>query len=274
MTITTWNCCQGKKVDSCLKRLKGLKADLVTLQECKRPSGDGAKIIWKKTDPNQCVDEVSTQKSLQTGTGEQIIWQGRKANTYGGVAVVCTRSWQIEFVKIPFLHRNVVPVVVHSPEPFMFVGVWTQREPSYAKVAWEVMTACHYEANKRGLPLVAAGDFNIWPALKNKKAASDSLKFLNCVQTKLKLVSAYHKRSGEAKGKETYYTYYHKYRGKYYKFHIDYCFVPEYWRKPVCVKVGSFKDWIEKKDKRLRSDHCPLTVEIEDGVFGKKPQGN
>ena len=229
MRIISWNCHGGRQVDDCLAKLTTLRADadLVTLQECSRPDGARTKIIWQHANPNQCVDEVSTQASLQMRPAHQVIWQGIQASRNGGVAVVSTRpALQIEFVKIPFLHRTVVPVHVHAPEPFLFVGVWTHREPSYAKVAWDAMSACAHEANKRGLPLVAAGDFNIWPALEDRTEARTSSKFLTCMQNKLRLVSVYHAYHPEKEGSETRFTHYFRFN-KDKGYHLDYCFVPE-----------------------------------------------
>ncbi len=263
MRITSWNCQAGKPVNRCL-RLLGLPcADLVTLQECRRPPADKrTKIIWQYTDPNQCVDEVSTQTSLQRDTAHKVIWQGIKTSTNGGVAVVSTQAApQIEFVKIPFLHRTVVPVYVHTPEPFLFVGVWTHPEPSYPKVAWEAMSACANEANKRGLPLVAAGDFNISPCVTGQKRSAP--KFVKYMEDKLDLVSAYHHDRDKTLGKETDFTYY-EHKKKCKPFHLDYCFVPRVWcedKNIVQVKVEPF-------DAFEQSDHRPIIVELKDEIFG------
>ena len=260
MRITSWNCQYGK-VEDCLKILKthGADADLVTLQECSRPDRAGTNIIWEYTDSSQCLDVVSTQRSQQTNPHREVIWQGIQAVSNGGVAVVSTNAkLRMEFVKIPSLHRTVVPVVVHAQEPFMFVGVWTHAEPSYAKVAWEAMFACAHEADKWKLPLVAAGDFNVWPGLKTPKAARESSKFLQCIRDKFGLVSAYHHHPRRQKaGREKCFTHFHK-REQCNPFHIDYCFVPEGWLSRLDgVRVGSFQAWKEE------SDHCPLTVKLK-----------
>ncbi|MDE0104395.1 MAG: hypothetical protein OXN89_18640 [Bryobacterales bacterium] len=255
-----------KTVDWCLKQFEPIKTHLVTLQEC-RPLDQGkAKIHWENTDSNQWVGRVRTQASLQTDTGHQVIWRGIKAMGWG-VAVVSTKSWPLEFVDIPFLHRHVVPVKVHAPEPFMFVGVWTQREPSYARVAWESMSACAHEADKRGLPLVAAGDFNISRKFKGK-LGEDASNVLKSMRDRYGLVSAYHQHYNEKQGEETRFTYYHKYMGRFRPFHIDYFFVSEDWiDRLIGVKVEPFSTFQD-------SDHRPLTVELDDAIFGIIPQRN
>ena len=165
-------------------------------------------------------------------------------------------SLWLESVNIPSLHPTVVPVVVHAPKPFrpfLFVGVWTHKP--YAKVAWKSMLACDSEAKKRKLAMVAAGDFNITPTQKSKKAARDSSKFLECMSDKLKLVSAYHHLYDEMLGPEKHATHYFK-GNKCNPFHLDYCFVPESWCKLlVGVIVLPFEAF-------QMSDHRPLTVRL------------
>lgn len=259
-------------MDDCLTTLKklgaDLGADLVTLQECRRPDGDGTKkIIWQYSDPNQCVDEVSTQVSLQMDRANKVthrvIWQGIHASRNGGVAVVSTQAaLQMEFVKIPFLHRTVVPVHVRAPEPFLFVGVWTHPEPSYPKVAWEAMSACAQEANKRGLPLVAAGDFNISRLVTGQEKTAP--KFVECMEDELELVSAYHHHYyKEEHGDEKRATYYHEWK-ECKPFHIDYCFVPKVWCKDknnIQARVEPFPAF------KKQSDHRPITIEIKDELL-------
>ena len=175
MRVTSWNCLCGTVSDR-LSELAPLHADLITLQECRRPAGDSASIIWRGFDalPRQ------------------------------GVAVVSTEAaWRLEFVEIPKLHPTVVPVRVQAPQPFMFVGVWTH--PDYNKVAWEAMTACVAAAD--GLPVVAAGDFNSSPRVQGQER--DSPRFLQRMRDELGLVSAYHHVFGESHGAETRPSYYH-----------------------------------------------------------------
>ncbi|MDE0104396.1 MAG: hypothetical protein OXN89_18645 [Bryobacterales bacterium] len=244
----------------CLKLLKRLDFDLVALQEWRRLDPKDKRVIWQDHDPNQGVAVVSTQASRQMGPdGESrsVIWRGTNPDL--GVAVISKEGApQIKFVKISFLHPTIVPVIVDAPEPFVFVGVWTHPEPSYAKVAWEAMSACARAADKLQLPMVAAGDFNIWPGLKKKADKNASLEFLKCVESKLGLLSAYHHHYNRKAGEERHATHYFQFK-KARVFHLDYCFVPKDWRKKLITwEVGPFMKWCKPK----HSDHCPMTVEI------------
>ena len=72
------------------------------------------------------------------GNEAAVFWRG--TNPRQGVAVAVTQAGlRLKSVEIPSLHPTVVPVVVHAPRPFMFVGVWTH--PPYNAVAWAAMTA-------------------------------------------------------------------------------------------------------------------------------------
>ena len=224
MRVTTWNCCGGTVADGCAELLARLRADLVTLQECSRPDVERTSVIWRGTDPNLGVAVVSTQRALR-----------------------------LESIDVPSLHPTVVPVVVHAPQPFVFVGVWTH--PDYNKVAWEAMSAGFAAAD--GLPVVAAGDFNSSPGVIGQECKS--LRFLKRMQEELQLVSAYHHLSGEDPGEETRATHFFR-RKESAPFHIDYCFVPESWLGRLAeVEVGTFADWPQ-------SDHRPLTVDIKDSI--------
>ena len=224
MRVTTWNCSPGKDVDRLLELLAPLGADLVTLQECHRPHGESTSVIWGGTNPRQ------------------------------GVAVVSTQAGQrLESIKIPDLYPTVVPVLVQAPEPFVFVGVWTH--PDYNKVAWTAMSACFAEANRRGLPLVAAGDFNSSPRVIGQERSSPSLH--KRMRDELGLISAYHHLSGEDLGAEKLATYYFRWKDSA-PFHLDYCFVPKEWVGRIAkVDVGTFAAWPQ-------SDHRPLTVDLKD----------
>ncbi len=230
MRLTIWNRPPAFKVaaeiDDSLALLAPLRADLVALQECGRPAAEDASVIWRGTDPHQGAAVVSTSPALP-----------------------------IEAIEIPSLHPTVVPVVVQAPQPFVFVGVWTH--PPFDEVAWEAMTACVALAD--GMPVVAAGDFNVSPGVVGMKKAAPL--FLQRMHDELGLVSAYHHAHDEAFGAETHATHYFQWK-EAKPFHLDYCFVPEAWLGGLAsVEVGSFADWTQ-------SDHRPLTVEVTPGDPG------
>lgn len=231
MRLTTWNRPPAFKVaaeiDDSLALLAPLRADLVALQECGRPAAADPSVSWRGCDSLRGAAVVSTSQALP-----------------------------IEIRDVPpSLHPTVVPVVVQAPQPFVFVGVWTH--PPYDKVAWEAMDACVAWAD--GMPVVAAGDFNVSPGVVGMEKTAPQ--FLQRMRDELGLVSAYHHVHGEAPGAETRATYYHQWNESM-PFHIDYCFVPEAWLGGLAsVEVGSFADW-------TRSDHRPLTVEVTPGGPG------
>ena len=221
MRLTTWNCFRGKAPEHCLELLEPLRADLITLQECRRPDGEDTPVIWRGTEPANGTAVVSTLAAVQ-----------------------------LESISIPSLHPPVVPVVVHAPQPFVFVGVWTH--PPYNEVAWDVMSACVAAAD--GLPVVGAGDFNSSPGVSGQER--DSLQFLERMRNELGLVSAYHHFFGEKPGSETRATLYYQWKESK-PFHIDYCFIPEGWVDRLAgVEVGTFAAWHQ-------SDHRPLTVDLK-----------
>ena len=227
MRVTTWNRPRAEIEDS-RALLARLSADLVALQECRRPAREDASVIWRGCDPLQGAAVVSTSPALP-----------------------------IEAIEIPSLHPTVVPVVVQAPQPFVFVGVWTHPEPDYNTVAWKAMTACVAAAD--GMPVVAAGDFNSSPSVVGQERASP--RFLQRMRDELGLVSAYHHFHGEAPGAETRATHYFLFNESQ-PFHLDYCFLPETWLDRLAsVEVGSFADWPQ-------SDHRPLTVELTPGSPG------
>ncbi|MCY4615281.1 MAG: hypothetical protein OXC71_02675 [Chloroflexi bacterium] len=219
MRVTTWNRPRAEIQDS-LDLLAPLGADLVALQECRRPDGDSPSAVWR--------GEYEPQGSAVVGSG----------------------ALPIEPIEIPSLHPTVVPVVVQGREPFVFVGVWTH--PPYNEVAWTAMKASWDEAVRRSLPMVAAGDFNSSPRVQGQERKSPQ--FVQRMHDDLGLVSAWHHFTGEALGEETCATYYHLQKESD-PFHIDYCFLPETWvGRLTGVEVGSFADWPKSDHKPLTVD--------------------
>ncbi len=218
MRVTTWNRPKAEIEDS-RALLARLSADLVALQECRRPDGDSPSVIWRGDLEQQGAAVVSTSPALP-----------------------------IEAIEIPDLHPTVVPVKVQAPQPFVFVGVWTH--PPYNKVAWEAMTACVDAAD--GMPVVAAGDFNSSPSVVGQERKSP--RFLQRMRDEFGLVSAYHHFHGEALGAETRATHYFLFNESR-PFHLDYCFLPKTWLGRLSgVEVGSFADWPQSDHRPLTVD--------------------
>lgn len=223
MRLIAWNCARHGPVRDMLSLLAPLHPDLVALQECRRPPG-----------------------SDRSGN-----WGGENGN-WGAVAASTNPTFPIEPMEIPSLHPTVVPVTVHATAPFVFTSVWTH--PPYNTVAWEAMKACANASAARGLPLIAAGDFNSSPRVTGMQRESREL--FRRMQEELGLVSAYGHAYGEDLGEEKQATYYHQWKVSQ-PFHLDYCLVPESWvGRITAVKVGSFAAW-------RQSDHRPITVDID-----------
>jgi endonuclease/exonuclease/phosphatase family metal-dependent hydrolase len=102
--------------------------------------------------------------------------------------------------------------------------------------------------------LVLMGDFNSTPALTGTLGRHERL--VARIESEFGLVSAYHAKCGEARGRESAAT---LWRGKTNPkpFHIDYCFVPAGWVPRIrCIEVGTYADWRD-------SDHRPLMVDVD-----------
>ena len=208
MRLTSWNGSPGADPTRCLTLLDPLRPDVVTLQECRRPSRLDRTVVW----------HGPTEKQ--------------------GVAVARrTSDLRVEPLTIPGLHPTVLPVLVSGPSPFLLVGVWTH--PPYHPVAYASMKACVGVAAR--LPLVAAGDFNSSPRVSGQ--ARTSPEFMKRMREEFGLVNAYHSHFDEALGEETRPTYYHQWK-EAAPFHLDYCFLPETWAPHIrAVEVGTFGEW-------------------------------
>ena len=173
MRLTSWNGSPGADPTRCLTLLDPLRPDVVTLQECRRPSRLDRTVVWHGPTKKQ------------------------------GVAVARrTSDLRVEPLTIPGLHPTVLPVLVSGPSPFLLVGVWTL--PPYHPVAYAAMKACVGVAAR--LPLVAAGDFNSSPRVSGQ--ARTSPEFMKRMREEFGLVNAYHSHFDEALGEETRPTYY------------------------------------------------------------------
>ena len=83
--------------------------------------------------------------------------RGTDANQ--GIAVISRHpARRLEPLAIPNLHPTILPVLVHGAVPFLFVGVWTHKMPTYAAVALAGVAACC--AGAEGLPVVTTPEGN------------------------------------------------------------------------------------------------------------------
>ncbi|HZF12478.1 MAG TPA: hypothetical protein VFE33_27120 [Thermoanaerobaculia bacterium] len=226
MRLVTWNCCRGAHARKA-PLLDPLAPDIAVLQECARPTDESETCLWFGDNPRQ------------------------------GIAVQAAAPYRLH--RLPprrGVPKYVVPVAVSGPLDFTVLAVWSKSNQTYNYVEAVVKAVRLYRGLIAASPTVLMGDLNsntIWDA-SHKDDWSHSALVRHLAD--LGLVSAYHAFHGEAQGRETRPTYYFHWREEH-PFHIDYCFIPEAWRKDVCrVEIGGFEEW------RQHSDHRPLLVEV------------
>jgi hypothetical protein len=219
MRLTTWNCSPGTDIDRCLAETESLRSDLLTLQQCRKP--------------------VSRQPP--------VIWRGGSA--VQGIAMLSRRAaLPLTPLVIPYLHHNVVPVLVHAMQPFLLVGVWTHG--CYNEVARTALETC--VAAVVNLPIVVAGSFYSSPAPSGQ---SRSRALMREMRDDFGLVSAYHSHRGPGQEVDT------PGAGHLWRedepFHLTYCFVSEGLVGRVTgVEFG-------RAGAGTESHHRPLTVTLE-----------
>lgn len=220
MRLTSWNCLHGRPRER-LDRLLSLESDIVVLQECRRPAAAG--------------------RSLWSGIPEK----------KGVLIAPVGQAVALEPVCVQGLPPTVLPVVVHATTPFILIGMWAQKEISYAHMALASLRPIL--GGVHGLPLVVAGDFNVSPLVIGQRRQAGE--FFREMREEFGLVSAYHVAHDVEPGAELHPTFYMNGRQDR-PFHLDYCFVPESWTGRIRdVRVGSYAGWQD-------SDHRPVTVDF------------
>lgn len=202
MRLTTWNCPSGADIERCLAETDALRSDLLTIQQCRKPSTRQPHVIWRG------------------GTVVQ------------GIAMISrTPGLALTALALPSLHHNVVPVLVHAAQPFLLVGVWTQG--SYNAVVRTALTACL--AAVANVPIVVAGAFYAAPPLDGQRR---SVALMREMRQRFGLVSAYHSHAGLNPETDAR-TPAHLWREDE-PFHLNYCFVSEGWARHVrAVDIAS-----------------------------------
>jgi hypothetical protein len=117
---------------------------------------------------------------------------------------------------------------------FQVIAVWTSvtksRKTSYKQAIEGVR---HHACWIQQQPTVILGDFN-----DNASFKTTNWPELQGLMQPLGLISAYHSHSGEAFGKETRRTYFHRGKEDASAAHLDYCFLPQDW-VPRITRVES-----------------------------------
>jgi len=152
--------------------------------------------------------------------------------------------------------KIVCPISVTGGDTdFTLLAVWTQRtkDRDYRHIG-QVWKAIHfYEEILSDKKVIIIGDFNssaIWDKKHRHASHSMAVKKLS----ELKIHSVYHSHFLQVQGKEIHPTFY-LYRHEDKPYHIDYCFVSEYFMERLkLVEVGEYQTW------KIYSDHTPLIV--------------
>ena len=237
MRIVTWNC--GMALLRKAESLLALNPDIAVVQECSKKS----------------VDDLRSH-------GLSGLWFGTNVNK--GLAVLCGRGWNPEFVNAPF-GKWVVPVRVHGAGvDFNLLAVWacpvgTKRADNYIGEVHRCLVK--HAGWFRKATMVVAGDFNSNVRWDRNRPGRNHTEVVRILESH-GMISAYHSHHEEEQGAETRPTYYF-YRHQDKPFHIDYVFAPKGWRLGA-VEVGSFQEWGHL------SDHVPLVVDVRMGGSGKR----
>lgn len=127
--------------------------------------------------------------------------------------------------------RYFIPLIICGK---LIMAAWPTRRPcnapkGYPQIALEGLKeyAAHFEA----FPTLIAGDFNLYPGQQDE-TEEYSLATVTRLLKEYGMTSIYHFRTGEAMGKESQATYYHRFE-KDKPFFLDYCYtnmpVKDYW---------------------------------------------
>jgi exodeoxyribonuclease III len=189
------------------------------------------------------------------------IWIGDSRQKGLGVFTFGTyRAEQSNIYKNDFPH--IWPVRIDGPTQFNLLAVWAchAHANSYEARQGPLMRAMNtYRAFIQEGPTVVAGDFNDNVLWDNPKKLNNHGINVGAL-TAFGLRSAYHQSRGVDQGQEPEPTIYWRNRkidGS--RYHIDYCFVPDYWiDEGLSVDVGHFQEWVGVG----LSDHVPLVVDV------------
>ena len=224
MILASWNVRAGHPLQHAAKLRTWRDADVIALQECRKPAPLDPHVAWAGTIQHKGL-AVVTRDGVRSR-----VWHG--AHT-----------------------ADCLPVDIESPVPFVFVGAWTHP------TAGQTYPECLRNALRSHLPalgghdVVVAGDFNSHPVFDRATRRFTHADLMQWLYDELGLVSAWHAVTGEVIGAESQPTYYHRFKQDD-AFHIDYICVPERWVPKIArVEIGGYDEWVI-------SDHRPIAVEV------------
>jgi exodeoxyribonuclease-3 len=248
MKIVVWNC--NMALQDKYEHLLALAPDIAVVPECANVD------LLRKKAPS-----FSPTSSVWIGDNHN---KGLGVFTFGSYSARQSDIYEEDF-------PHILPVRVEGLTQFNLLAVWAchSHMRSYEQRRGPLMRAMTaYSSFLREGPTVVAGDFNDnvhWDRpmrLNNHGVNIDSL-------TALGLHSAYHRKRDVQQGQELEPTIYWRNRridGP--RYHIDYCFVPDYWiNDGLVVDVGGFQEWVGLG----LSDHVPLIVDVDPHSSNKPP---
>jgi exodeoxyribonuclease III len=239
MRIVVWNC--NMALHEKYEHLLALAPDIAIIPEC-------ANITLMR----EKAPKFSPSSAIWIGDNRH---KGLGVFTFGAY-----RAEQSDAYEKSLPHIS--PVRIEGPTQFNLLAVWAchAHANSYEACQGPLMRAINtYRAFVEDGPTVVAGDFNdnvLWDKPKKLNNHGTNIAALNAFG----LCSAYHQSRGVNQGLEPEPTLYWRNRSlDGPRYHIDYCFVPNYWiDESLAVEVGHFQEWVGVG----LSDHVPLVVDV------------
>jgi|GEM_PF-5033889 len=238
--IVTWNCeysaPKDKKFLSKLQKIiEWADADVYIMQEC----------------PNPSVKEMSDEISniLESNDMKSPLWIGHKRGKTNDSCLWIFAKNNITLSELEHESADLEHYIFCKVNDFNILGIWAytkDKKGYYAPMLWEYLKKNQQRIDAN---CIIAGDLNFDKYIDRNADNVDKIyKLLN----DKKLISAYHKQTGEPFGKgkrETEKTYYDKSSNP--SSHIDYLFATS--DKIICTKLGTRNEW-------RNSDHVPVLV--------------
>lgn len=234
MRVVSWNCSFGKFSEKFEQIVKRTDADVYIIQECPNPNTDETSNLLK---------QYEIQKPL---------WDGHKNKngTTSGIGIFVKNNRSLSELEHDTDNGNLKHYVFCKIDDFNILGIWANSRDE--KDYYSPYLRKYLERNLQKIDdnCIIAGDLNL-----DVNPEAGRIADVNAIYKMLadkKLVSAYHKQTGEPFGKEKVKTFY---RGLEPSVHIDYLFASS--NKINRIELGTINEWVRY------SDHIPLFVLLE-----------
>ena len=219
--IISWNCNNGT-IEQNIEFLSDFHADVVVLQEVKKPKESIQNHFWFGDNPRK------------------------------GHAIIASQDYSVEMYADRGENPDAIPIIIHGPTIFNLLMVWTHAKMLYVEGMQQIID--EYSSFLKTRPSVIIGDFNSSTNFDHLHKNFNHSTMVDLLLNEYGLVSAYHKKFSCNQGEESHPTHYYRWK-KEKPFHIDYCFIPDTWIIEN-MTIGNYEDW------RELSDHRPLIVDI------------